>query len=131
MSPATLAWLSAFCFTQAVEVPIYVAAIRRARDRDDAPRLPAWVDTVPARIAAAFGASLVTHPVVWFVIPKLPLGSYARMVIVAEAFAIVAEGLYFAALGLADLRRTMGWALVANLASVTLGLASRAAIGWP
>lgn len=136
MSPATLAWLSAFCFTQAVEIPIYVVAIRRARDRDDArepdlPELPAWAETAPARIAAAFGASLVTHPIVWFLIPRLPLGSYGAMIVFAETFAVVAEGFYFAALGLAPLRRAMLWALVANVTSASLGLASRHVLGWP
>lgn len=131
MSPATLAWLSAFCFTQAVEIPIYALALRSAHEREPAIDLPPWTDTVPARLVAAFGASLVTHPIVWFLIPRIPFGSYEAMVLFAETFAVVAEGFYFAALGLLDLRRAMLWAFLANLTSVSLGFASRYAFGWP
>ncbi|MFT3770658.1 MAG: hypothetical protein QM820_34975 [Minicystis sp.] len=134
MSPATLAWLSAFGFTQAVEVPIYVLALRRT----SAEEVATPIEGPRALLAAAFGASLITHPIVWFVfpqlwmmLPRLPFGSYNGMVLAAETFAIVTEGLYFYLLGAMGFRRSMLWALVANLTSVTLGLASRARYGWP
>ncbi|APR78743.1 Hypothetical protein A7982_04090 [Minicystis rosea] len=127
MSPATLAWLSAFLFTQAVEVPVYFVALGRACSTDAS----APIDDRPARIAAAFGASLITHPIVWFVFPRLPFRSYEGMVVGAETFAIVAEGLYFALLGAMPIRWAFLWSLGANLTSVTLGLTSRSLFGWP
>jgi hypothetical protein len=127
MSPETSAWLSAFAFTEAVEVPLYLAFMRLRSD-DARPRA---LDGVSGRLAVAFGASLVTHPIVWFLIPRIPAGSYAEMVARAEAFAVVAEGLYFYALGFFDLRRAMLWSLLANAASATLGLVSRSTFGWP
>lgn len=87
--------------------------------------------TRPALVAFAFGASLVTHPIVWFLIPRLPFGHYWVMVAFAEAFAVVAEGLYFSALGLFDLRRALWVTLLANAGSASLGLASRELWGWP
>jgi hypothetical protein len=134
MSP----WLAAFVFTQLVECPLYLVALRRQRDR------PA------VKLAIAFGASALTHPIVWSLIPTLyerwlepalagglrhfapgasPAQlSYAGLLLVAESFAVVAEALYLRLFGL---RRAGLWALVANAASVTLGLLSRAAFGWP
>jgi hypothetical protein len=127
MSPAIEAWLSAFAFTQIVEVPIYVAAIRRALRGDDLPRLRG----VPAQLAVAFGASLVTHPIVWFLIPRLRYDAYWVMVARAETFAVVVEGFYFYALYVFDLRRAMLWSLAANATSASLGLLSRWLFGWP
>ncbi|MBW2526753.1 MAG: hypothetical protein JRI23_21400 [Deltaproteobacteria bacterium] len=114
-------WLAAFVFTQVCECPIYVVAQRGSPRR-----------TV-VKLALAFGASALTHPVVWFVIPWLwydVLGarSYWGMAGVAETFAVAAEGLYFRQLGV---RRPWLWALGANLTSVTLGLTSRHLFGMP
>ncbi len=114
-------WLGAFVFTQLVECPIYVAALRKSER--------SWA----LALAIAFGASAITHPVVWFVIPWLwnalhRAGGYWGMVVAAELFAILVEALYLNRLGL---RRALVWAFVANLSSVTLGLISRAIFGWP
>src|SRR5262249_14116566 len=68
-------WLSAFLFTQLVEVPIYTFALR-------------------GRPLVAFGASLITHPFVWLMVPRLPPGHYVASVLVAEVFAIVVEAYY-------------------------------------
>lgn len=70
------AWLWAFALTQLFEVPVY----RRFG--------AGWV--------AAFGASALTHPVVWFVFPWLlrPALGYWAMVGVAEGFAVAAEALW-------------------------------------
>jgi hypothetical protein len=107
------AWLAAFAFTQAVEVPLYTWALRRRR------------------VAAlwAFGASALTHPVVWFVMPQLSWpGGYWGYVAAAETFAVGVEALYLRSLGV---RWPLLWALLANGASASLGLASRAWFGWP
>jgi hypothetical protein len=105
-----IAWLMAFAFTQAVEVPIY----RRAGT--------GWRD--------AFLASAITHPIVWFGFPTVRgwgLG-YSGTLVVMESFAILAEALFLWTRGV---RRALLWTLLANLASVTLGFASRALFGWP
>jgi hypothetical protein len=126
-------WLVAFVWTQAVEVPLYAHALR-ARRRG-------------LRYAAAFGASALTHPVVWFVAPRAwealylwlvaavpgfrirsPLGRYACLLALAETFAVVVEAGWLRAFGA---RPALAWALLANAASLGLGLAARALWGWP
>ncbi len=120
-------WLVAFVFTQAVEMPIY----RR------------WAG---ATWAQGFGATALTHPFVWFVIPGLvdraylawlapvpslrldDFGRYALMVAVAETFAVVAESLYLAYLARP---RPLLWAFAANCASASLGLICRKLFGVP
>jgi hypothetical protein len=119
-----MAWLLAFLFTQAVEVPIYMRGLR-------------------ARAFEAFGATALTHPIVWFVIPEVwdwfyrtalismqlrPMTRYVIMIVIAETFAVVAEALYFRFLGL---EKPWRWAFIANMSSVGLGLASRAIFGVP
>ncbi|MFO7561957.1 MAG: hypothetical protein R6X02_04895 [Enhygromyxa sp.] len=119
MSASVLAWLSAFGLTQAVELPIYLRALR-----EDEP----VIERLPAAIAVAFGASALTHPIVWFVFPTLISGSWLSMVLVAELFAIAAEAAWLRGFGL---RRALAWAAFANAASVLVGLASRALFDWP
>jgi hypothetical protein len=102
------AWLTAFAFTQIVEVPIW----RRALD---------------GRTLVAFGASTLTHPIVWFVFPHLGL-SPGMMLLSCETFAVVVEALYMRVFGL---RRALLWSLAANGASCGLGLLSRYLWGVP
>jgi hypothetical protein len=105
------AWLRAFLFTQLVEVPIYM--------RGPGCSLP-----------AAFGASLLTHPVVWFLFfsPRWAAG-YATKMVAAELFAWLAEAAY---LRFACRRpRALLWSLCANAASLGLGLLSRSLFGVP
>lgn len=109
---AVVAWISAFAVTQAVEVPVYGRALRGRRWR--------WV--------WAFGASALTHPVVFFGFPRLWPGGYWATVAAAEAFAVAVEAVYLAALGV---ERSVAWALLANGLSVAVGLLLRAAFGWP
>ncbi len=119
MSALAIAWLSAFALTQAVELPIYVRALRER---------PPAIERLGPALAVAFAASLLTHPIVWFVIPKLVPGEWLTMVLVAEAFAIAAEAAWLRAFGL---RRALAWAAFANAASVLVGLVSRALFAWP
>ena len=96
-------WLEAFVLTQVVEMPIY-SVVAEGR----------WWK----RLAIAFGASAITHPIVWFVI--MPnFGPYWTMVAIAEGFAFAAEAVYLRLLGV---RRAWLWALVANAASFGGGL---------
>lgn len=120
-------WAFAFAFTQVVEVPIYTRALR----------------VTPLR---AFGASAVTHPVVWFIIPWIWSALYAwaaRHVagfslgwtgqhlgygVLAESFAVAVEAAYFSSLGI---KRAFLWSLAANAASSLLGLLWTTLFGWP
>jgi hypothetical protein len=118
MSPAlldeTVRWFFAFLFTQAVEVPLYLR--------------------VTASWRVAFLASLFTHPIVWFVFPRVwpwaVLGddSYWGMIIAAEVFAVLAEAAW---LHRNHVHRALLWSLVVNGTSTCVGLAFRACFGAP
>jgi hypothetical protein len=105
------AWLRAFLFTQLIEVPIYVRGLRCSP----------WV---------AFGASALTHPIVWFGFfsPRWQAG-YTTKLVAAESFAWLAEAAYFR-LGFRR-PRAWFWSLAANGASLGLGLLSRRLFGGP
>jgi hypothetical protein len=105
-----LSWLAAFIFTQLVEVPIYVRGLG-------------------VRPVTAFGASLITHPLLWLGVshPAAP-GTYLQRVVVAEVAACLVEAVYF---GRQGARRALLWSLLANAASLALGLLSRAVFGVP
>lgn len=107
LAPWIVAWLKAFVFTQAIEMPIYRFGLRVS-----------W--------ARAFGASALTHPIVWlFVLWWAPEGwSWPVRVVLAEAFAVVVEAAYLARV--APWRRAAGGALIANGASFLLGTLARA-----
>jgi len=125
------AWLLAFLFTQVVECPIYLWAQRGSERR----RL--------ARGLVAFGATTLTHPIVWFVIPPFiyrafpgltvqPLwgtsAAWLLMLVVAESFAVIAEALYLREL---EVPHPWRWSIAANMSSVVLGLLSRHFFGVP
>lgn len=109
-----LAWLYAFACTQAVEMPLY-----------------RW--GVPIGWLRAGSLSLVTHPLVWFVIPPIcyhaGLG-YISMLVVAELFAWLAEALMLSMFGI-GWRRALATALLVNGASFSLGLAGQLLFGFP
>ncbi len=129
-------WLPVFLFTQAIEVPIYARALRRA----DAGR------TLLAAAAIAFGASALTHPVVWFVMPGVTDALLAWLArrgvglvwsaafrlalfgVLCEGFAVGVEALYLRAF---RLPRALLWSLVANFASASVGFACTTLLGWP
>ena len=98
--------------TQAVEMPIYGVALRKRR--------------VVHALLVAFGASAITHPVVWFVFPRLEI-PYWWMVVAAELFAVGCEALYLRLLGVRD---AILWSLLANAASAGVGFVLRAGWGW-
>jgi hypothetical protein len=120
MSEHLLPWLSAFVLTQVVEMPIYVRALREGSR-------PTF-EKLPLALAVAFAASALTHPIVWFVIPKLVPGDWLTMVLVAELFAITAEAVWLRAF---KLPRALAWAGFANAASVLVGIISRLLFDWP
>ncbi len=122
-------YVVAFVLTQAIEVPIYVRA-------------------VGVRPRVAFGASVITHPVVWFVMPSVwrtiyvaairedgrfmlgELGYYLGYGVLAEGFAVLVEAGYFWKMGVPG-RKAFGWAMAANAVSSLLGQGIRGVTGWP
>ncbi len=102
------AWARAFAVTQAVEVPIYTWALRAG------PLPGRWLKP----LAAAFGTSLVTHPFIFLVLPRVWPGSYGGYVLAAEAVAVGVEAVWLARFGL---RAPLLVSLLANAASVGVG----------
>lgn len=135
------AWFSAFVFTQALEIPIYLRALRGRADARGRPLPP---ESLRWRLGFAFLASMATHPYVWFVIPSLFTSRlwqaavaaqpgllpwrHTLFFITAEAFAVLAEALLLRAL---RVPRPLLWALLANATSAGLGVLLRALTGWP
>ena len=121
-----LAWLDAFLFTQVVEVPIYFLGMQRLRAK------PRWLagrqrQLPPSgQLLLAILLSTLTHPVVWFVWPRL-VERYAVMVTCAEIFAFGTEALVLAASGYGVW--ALLFALLANGASFGLGELGRRYLG--
>ena len=113
---SALAWLTAFGFTELVEVPLYSVTTFSPAGR-----------SIGKRLAVAFGASLLTHPFVWFVFPRLFDDPWVSM-LGAEAFAVLAEAAWLRAFGV---RHALLLSLAANASSLFLGLSSREMFGWP
>lgn len=111
MAPLIEAWARAFLLTQCVEVPIYRAC-------------------VGASLARAFAASALTHPIVWFVFfsPRFE-APYAVRLVSAELFAVLVEAALMRPR--ASRRAALTVALVANGASVLVGVIARALTGYP
>lgn len=120
------AFVVAFLLTQAIEVPIFTAWIRRF----GSPR------SFGQRAGIAFTASLLTHPVVWFLLPSVWIWIYVRAVaagappldveprtwgygVFAEGFAVAAEALFLKAF---RVRWAFFGSLVSNAASAVFGL---------
>lgn len=105
-------WLGAFLLTQAIEVPIYLA----------------FAHSLPLlkRCVYAFGASTITHPLIWFCLPWTGM-SYWALVFIAEAFAIIVEAIWGR-----GWRVGRAWtaSLVANVLSAGTGLLIRDVLAW-
>ena len=120
-----LAWLQAFMLTQTVELAIHAHA----------PGLPT---PLRQRLAIGFGASAITHPMVWFVIPPLVTQALSLpdfetefwiAVAIAEAFALSVETLWLFLFG-ARLPHALAVAAIANATSFTIGLVCYQRLGW-
>lgn len=118
MTTFLTSWMTAFAFTQMVEMGVYLHAHERPRP-------------LAERLAIAFACSGITHPLVWFVIPELAdaagIAGYWSMVAVAETFAVLAEALVLACFGVP---RAFLWALAANTCSFVLGLFGYLRLHW-
>ena len=111
MTASLGAWLAAFVFTQLIEVPIYLR----------------WLKCSPV---VAFGASAITHPIVWFAFfHRAWHAPYVTKLVLAELFAWLVEAAYFAFLF--RRRQALLATLVANAASLGVGLLSRWLFGAP
>jgi hypothetical protein len=110
--PTPGAWLVAFLVTFAVEAPIVVALTRASET------------CVWRRLAFAFFAQLVTHPLVWFVFPYIVGLRGGTATLLSELWAWVAEAVFYALVirGL-TFTRALGVSAIANGASVLVGVA--------
>jgi hypothetical protein len=95
-------WLTAFAWTIAFELPVYVALTK----------FRAW--WMP--VVFAFAVNALTHPLLWFVVPRV--GPFWLFVLYGEAGVIAVEALALAAVGQ---RRPLLIATIANLTSAVLG----------
>jgi hypothetical protein len=102
-------WAIYFALTQAIELPIYSAGM---------PSWPRW-----KRLSIAFGASALTHPWLWFVLPPLLLRRlhYPIYLALVEPAIAAVEALYLAGMGV-QLRRACVLSALANSASLLAGL---------
>jgi hypothetical protein len=102
----------ALLLTLAIEIPIVAAGLARWY------RVP-----VPRGIMIALVASLLTHPVVWFALPASLVPSLGTLgyLLVAEAFAWLAEAAIFWAGTRADPVGLLLLSLIANITSFTVG----------
>jgi hypothetical protein len=110
-APPPAAWFAAFLLTVAVEVPIVVALTRVLPVR------------AGRRAALAVCAQLLTHPLVWFVFPRLAgLTGYQAMAL-SELWAWLAEAAFYLLVlpGLGP-ARALGVSAIANGASIVAGI---------
>jgi hypothetical protein len=117
MTFLVLAWARAFALTTAVEMAVAASALGA--------RWP-W----PRRLATVALAQLASHPAVWFVLPAF---GWQRNVFltVAESWATAVEAaVYFLVLTGLRWRAAFAISLLANAASVVLGLLTRALWPW-
>jgi len=138
-------WLAAFVATQVFEAPVHATALGWAWRYTEASESASNATTAAAsasttavangRRALAWAGALlpssITHTVVWFVFPRVLPGDWHLMVAAAESFAVIAEALILRLLaprlGVAG---ALAISLLANGASLGLGLWLRATTGW-
>ncbi len=110
--PTPRAWFVAFLITVAVEVPIVVTLTR------------GHPIGARRRTLIAIFAQLVTHPLVWFVFPRLVGLTGRSSLALSELWAWLAEaGFYGVVLTGISPARALGVSAVANATSILVGLA--------
>ena len=117
-------WLPAFAFTLIIEAPFYVLIGKGG--------LPEGAHLSIPRLALAGAAgTCLTHPLLWFVWPRVVSGDYSLYVISGELLVSVVEaGLFFALARPVRLSRAVAASFIANAVSYGGGLALRAAGVW-
>ncbi len=112
-----LFWTRAFALTLVLEGLLVLPGTRAAQP------------SLPRRLALLFFANLTTHPIVWFVLPELPL-RYSTMVALAELWAFGAEAVFYSmVVERLSWRRGVLLSLAANGLSFVGGLVIRKL--WP
>jgi hypothetical protein len=102
----TLLWLTAFVWTIALELPVYVLVLRRSTQ-------PWWLPVV-----LAFVVNIATHPAFWFVFPYFE--PYWLYVLCGELCVVGVEAAILA-IALRRPRLAIVAAVAANTASTLLG----------
>ncbi len=100
------AWLPSFVLTLAIELPLAAALMRR-----DHPWKPA--------LAAGLGTAM-THPLLWFVWPRV-VSDYWLYIVTGEAGVVLLETVVYRTLIGIGWRRAFGVAALVNAASYLLG----------
>lgn len=105
-------WLYAFAFTQAVEIPIYMRPLK-------------------GRYVVAFGASAITHPLLWFVAGRIHFFQDQNGIYCAEGLVVLVEAAWIYAFGVRPASQALVWSGVANGMSFALGLVSHYYFNFP
>ena len=114
-------WLSAFCLTLSIELPLVVLLLRPTASSR-------W-----RRLGAGVFANLASHPAVWFIFTELGL-PWLGMLAAAESWALLLELVFYRFVfpGI-SWKRALAASSIANAASFGLGLlimrTLRAALG--
>lgn len=102
-------WLVGFGLTLLFEAPIVLRLLARSE--------PRWV----RRVTLFLFANLVTHPLVWFFFPMLPLSRTVTLTI-SETWAFCGETVFYRMMGQrVSLRRAAVTSLLANAFSFSVG----------
>ncbi|HXP05586.1 MAG TPA: hypothetical protein VN808_15815 [Stellaceae bacterium] len=103
---------AALVFSIAIEAAVAFALIRAL----------GWGSGLNAALAASLG-TLVTHPFVWYAVPRLddPIG-YAGAVALVESGVVLVESVAYRLIVPLSWRRSLLASLVANAASTAAGL---------
>ena len=105
-----MTWIMAFTLTQVIEITV---GMLFWRDKE--------VSSL-RKISILFGASLITHPMVWFVFPQIRDEggfSYGEYLLMAESYAYGVEALYYYAF---RVQRPILLSVIANTCSFLTGV---------
>ena len=105
-----MTWIMAFTLTQVIEITVGMLFWR-----DDKV-------SSPKKVAILFGASLITHPMVWFIFPQIRDEggySYGEYLLMAESYAYGVEALYYYAF---RVKRPILLSVLANSGSFLTGV---------
>ena len=105
-----MTWIMAFTLTQVLEI---IAGSLIWREKT-----VSWF----RKVCIIFGASLITHPMVWFVFPSIRHDaglSYGEYLFMAESYAYSVEALYYYVL---RVKRPVLLSVVANTCSFLTGV---------
>ena len=105
-----MTWIVAFSLTQMIEITVGLLIWRKEKG------------SLSRKIGILFGASALTHPLVWFVFPKMSAEwglTYPEYLLMAEAYAYCVEAFYYFSLRIS---RPILLSTVTNSCSFLTGL---------